>query len=165
VLRQRCREGPARLQAPGKGDLAVSRLRVLVADDHAATLREVAGLLEPSFDVVACVSNGRTLVEAAGALLPDVIVSDITMPELDGITAARQILRFAPCAKVLFLTVHSSPQLVEAGLAAGASGYVLKSSAVEDLVTAIQQVSAGERFISFIPSLGQGPVRSNPQQW
>ena len=124
------------------------RPRLLLADDHLATAELVTALLEPEFDVIAHVRDGRTLISAAERLSPDVIVSDISMPGLDGITAAAVILRKNPGLPIVFMTVHGDPHMVERGLAVGARGYVLKVVAGDDLVPAVRAALRGERHVS-----------------
>ena len=126
----------------------VSRIRLLLADDHLETAEQLRRLLQPEFDVVAHVTSGRTLVEYAQRLAPDVIVSDISMPDGDGMTAAAAILRQNPDARIVLITVHGDPSLVTRGLETGALGYVLKCSAGEDLIPAIDAALRGERHVS-----------------
>lgn len=122
--------------------------RVLLAEDHAETAEQLLQLLRPHFDVIACVEDGRSLVSAAERLAPDLIVADISMPGLDGIEACALIRRRDPEARIVLVTVHSEPILVERGLAAGALGYVLKDAAGDELVPAVQAALAGERYVS-----------------
>ena len=124
------------------------RPRVLLADDHPAVVKILCDLLQPEFDVVATVENGATLVATFEALAPDVIVTDITMPGLDGIAAASEILRKNPAARIVFVTVHDEAEMVKKSLAIGVLGYVLKLSAGEELVPAIHAALRGERHIS-----------------
>ena len=126
----------------------VSRIRLLLADDHLATAEQLRRLLQPEFDVIAHVTDGRTLVEYAERLAPDVIVTDISMPGVDGITAAAAILRQNPDARIVLVTVHGDPSLVTRGLETGALGYVLKCSAGDDLIPAIDAALRGERHVS-----------------
>lgn len=126
----------------------MSRPRVLLADDHKETLELLRSLLQPDFDVVALVEDGRTLVSEAARLSPDVIVTDISMPGLDGIDAVLRIRRGDPEARIVLVTVHSEPVLVQRGLAAGALGYVLKDSAGDELVEAVHAALGGQRFVS-----------------
>ena len=126
----------------------VSRIRLLLADDHLETAEQLRQLLQPDFEVIAHVTDGRTLVKYAGRLSPDVIVSDISMPEIDGITAAAAILRRNPAARIVLVTVHGDPSLVTRGLETGALGYVLKCSAGDDLVPAIHAALRGEVHVS-----------------
>src|SRR5262249_41885049 len=112
----------------------------------------VAGLLrqvlETDFEVVATVADGRALVEAAEAVGHDVIVTDIAMPHLDGIAAARAIRRQEPDARIVLVTVHADPALVRRGRAAGVLGYVLKMVAGDELVPAVHAALAGKRHLS-----------------
>ena len=126
----------------------VRRPRVLVAEDHAETARQLRELLEPEFDVVALVADGRALVSSAARLSPDVIVADISMPDLDGIEASVLILRRDPDARIVLVTVHSESVLVARGLAAGALGYVLKDAAGDELVPAVRAALDCQRFVS-----------------
>jgi DNA-binding NarL/FixJ family response regulator len=126
----------------------MTRARVLVADDHAGNTELLCQLLQPEFDVVASVKDGHALVDAAEALAPDVIVTDISMPGLDGMTAAVVILRRNPAARIVFVTVHGDRILMERGLAAGAMGYVLKISAGDDLVPAVRAALRGDRHFT-----------------
>lgn len=109
---------------------------------------QLCALLEPEFDVVAVAEDGRALVSAAARLAPDVIVTDVSMPVLDGIDAVAQIRRGAPDARIVLVTVHAEPILVQRGLAAGALGYVLKDAAGDELVEAVHAALDGERFVS-----------------
>jgi DNA-binding NarL/FixJ family response regulator len=122
--------------------------RLVLADDHNGTAELLRDLLEPEFDVVAQVQDGFALVIAAERCSPDVIVSDISMPGLDGISAAAAILRRNPAARIVFVTVHNDPILVERGLETGALGYVVKSTAGEELLPAVRSALRGERHIS-----------------
>jgi len=127
------------------------RTRILLADDHPLTLEGIRAFLEPHFENVGTVSDGRTLVDEALRLRPDLIILDITMPLLNGIDAARQIRKFLPDVKLLFITMHSDPAYLEAALSAGGSGYVLKSAAREELLEAAQNVLNGKIYVT--PSL------------
>jgi DNA-binding NarL/FixJ family response regulator len=124
------------------------RPRVLLADDHRALLEAETALLSPYFDVVGTVVDGAALVLAARRLLPDVIVTDISMPILNGIDAAYKLRVSGSTAKILFLTVHREREFVEACMEAGALGYVQKSSMKRHLVLAIQAVLAGQSYVS-----------------
>ena len=121
---------------------------MLLADDHEGTAEQLRELLQPHFDVVATVEDGRALMNAVAQLSPDVIVADISMPTLDGIEAAALIRRRDSDARIVLVTVHEERILVERGLAAGALGYVLKDSAGDELVPAIYAALIGERFVS-----------------
>jgi len=122
--------------------------RLLLADDHTETRSLLRDLLEPEFDVIADVPDGRALVRAAGQLSPDVIVTDISMPGVDGITAATAILHANPTARIVLVTVHGVAGLVDRGLSAGALGYVLKLAAGDELVPAVRAALRNERYVS-----------------
>ena len=124
------------------------RPRVLLAEDHAETAERLRKLLRSDFDVIASVDDGAALVEAADRLSPDAIVTDIALPGIDGIEAAVLIRRHDPNARIVFVTVHAEAMFVEAGLAAGALGYVLKDSAGDELITAIRAALGGTRYVS-----------------
>jgi DNA-binding NarL/FixJ family response regulator len=124
------------------------RPRVLLAEDHTETAERLRKLLRVDFDVVAWVEDGRALVEATERLSPDVIVADIAMPGVDGIAATALIRRHDPDARIVLVTVNGEPMLVEAGLAAGALGYVLKDTAGDELVPAVRAALAGRQYLS-----------------
>ena len=114
-------------------------VRVLLADDHAIILEGLCRILEPHFEIVGQVADGHALVDAAGTLQPGIIVADISMPLLNGIDAARQIRKFDQKVKIVFLTMHPDVTYAAEALAAGGSGYVLKSSAGIEIVEAIRE--------------------------
>ena len=126
----------------------MAKIRILVADDHPIVAEGLRSLLEPTFEVVAIVQNGRELVVAAKKLNPDVIVVDISMPLLNGIDAVSQIRNAGIQAKIIFLTMHTETNYARRALAEGASGYVLKHSASSELLFAIQQALAGRTFVT-----------------
>jgi DNA-binding NarL/FixJ family response regulator len=126
----------------------MNRPRLLLAEDHAETAERLRKLLRVDFEVIEWVEDGRALVAAAERLSPDVIVTDIAMPDLDGIEAARVIRDHDANARIVLVTVHGEPMLVEAGLAAGALGDVLKDTAGDDLVTAVHAALRGQRYVS-----------------
>ena len=132
-------------------DDMMPRPRLLLADDHAATAELLSELLQSEFDVIASVHDGLSLVRAAERLAPDVIVTDISMPGLDGIAAATAILRRDPEARIVLVTACGDPVLVERGLSTGAMGYVLKIAAGDELVPAVRSVLRGERHVSRVP--------------
>jgi DNA-binding NarL/FixJ family response regulator len=119
---------------------------VLLADDQVANVELLRSLLETDFEIVAVVENGESLIEAATRLAPDVIVTDIAMPVLDGFAAAEEILRRNASARVVFVTLHADPAIVRRGMAIGGLGYVLKVSAGEQLVPAVWAALRGERW-------------------
>jgi DNA-binding NarL/FixJ family response regulator len=124
------------------------RPRVVLAEDHVSMATRLVALLEPSCDVVQIVDDGSALVVAAAALRPDVIVSDITMPKLSGLSAARMILAERPEARIVFVTVRDEQSVVRAALQCGALAYVLKGDAGDELVTAVRAVLEGRRYLS-----------------
>ena len=126
----------------------MKRVRILLADDHALTLMGMRAILEPHYEIVGTVSDGRTLVDAALRLHPQVIVMDIAMPLLNGIDAAVQIKKHLPEVKLLFVTMHDSPAYLVSALKAGASGYVLKSASSEELLEAIDSALNGSIYVS-----------------
>jgi len=126
----------------------VKRPRVLIADDHRIVAEGLRGLLEPEFELVGVVEDGRALLGAAETLRPDVIVADISMPLLNGIEAVRQIKKTHCDIKVVFLTMHPNVTYAASAFEAGASGYVLKHSAPAELVTAIQRALNGKTYVT-----------------
>lgn len=126
----------------------MNRPRILLADDHKEMRDRIQRYLEVEFDVVAAVENGRTLLDAASRLNPDVCLLDISMPVLNGIEAAMKLRECGSTAKVLFLTIHEDPDFLEAALNTGALGYVLKRRMASDLRAAIRDALAGKTFIS-----------------
>ena len=121
---------------------------VLLADDHPMNTALLRSLLVTAFDVVGDVADGRALIAEAERLSPDVIVTDIGMPGIDGIGAARCILARNPGARIVFVTVHNDPEVVRQGLATGALGYVVKLVAGDELVPAIHAALRGERHVT-----------------
>jgi DNA-binding NarL/FixJ family response regulator len=129
---------------------SAKKLRILVADDHELVRRGIRGLLRirRGWTVVGEAANGREAVEKATKLKPDVAIVDISMPDLDGLQATRQIREVAPGASVVILTMHESDQMVRRVLEAGALGYVLKSDLATHLVRAVRDVSGGKLFLT-----------------
>jgi len=124
------------------------RLQVLLADDHPNMLRMVENILEPILEVVGEVPDGKSLLEAAAKLHPDLIVTDISMPILNGIEAVKELKESGCRAKIVFLTVHSDNEFVRACFEAGATGYILKPRIDTDLLIAVQAALEGHSFIS-----------------
>lgn len=125
-----------------------TKLRLLLADDHAELLHQVAELLAGEFDVVGTARDGVALLEAAAELKPDVVVCDLKMPEMSGIEAGRKLLAAQLCKAVVLLTIYGDADLAVTALKTGISGYVLKANAGEDLIPAIYAVMAGRTFVS-----------------
>lgn len=128
----------------------MGELRILVADDHEVVRKGVISMLEGQngWKVVAEASNGREAVEKTVEFQPDVVILDISMPELNGFDAARQARRAAPNAEVLILTMHDSEQMAREVLSAGARGYILKTDAARDLISAVQALSDHRPFFT-----------------
>lgn len=122
--------------------------QILLADDHQGLLDVVSTLLEPYFEVVGVVGDGESLLKSAVELKPDVIVTDISMPVLNGIDAAIKLKELGSISKIVFLTIHGGPDYVRACLATGAFGYVVKTQMTADLLRAIREALAGRIFIS-----------------
>jgi DNA-binding NarL/FixJ family response regulator len=124
--------------------------RILIADDHEVARRGIRALLEnhPGWEVSAEAKDGREAVERASQLKPDLVLLDIGMPNLNGIDAARQILTACPTIHILILTMHYSPQVVQEVLAVGARGFILKSDAGRDLITAVEAVQDDRTFFT-----------------
>jgi len=122
--------------------------RVLLADDHQGVAEAMGEYVAEAFQLVGTVRDGDALLEAAHALKPDVIVADISMPGMDGLTATRQIHERLPHTRVILLTNYGDPALARYALDVGASGFVLKVYASTELVQAIRMVLGGGRYLS-----------------
>jgi DNA-binding NarL/FixJ family response regulator len=133
----------------------VGKITVLLADDHTILRKGLLALLarQEDIEVVGEAQNGREALTKTGLLAPDVVVMDITMPLLSGLAATRQIKRYWPHVQVVILTVHTTEEYIFQILQAGASGYVVKQAAPDELVMAIHAAYAGETFLS--PSISQ----------
>jgi DNA-binding NarL/FixJ family response regulator len=124
------------------------RPRLLLADDHTLVAEACRSLLEPEFEVLRIVDNGRALVRAAVELKPDILIVDIGMPQLNGLDAGEQIKHLMPAVKIIYLTMQAEADLAAEAFRRGASGYVLKSSAADELLLAIRRVLHGESYLS-----------------
>jgi len=124
------------------------KTRVLLADDHTLVAEALKSLLAEPFDLVGVVHDGRALVEAAEKLRPDVIVTDISMPLLNGLEAVRQLHERRPETRIIVLTMHRDTHLAASAFRAGVSGYLLKISPSEELVTAIREVAQGRSYVT-----------------
>jgi DNA-binding NarL/FixJ family response regulator len=125
-----------------------NRVRILLADDHPLVLERVKALLQSAFEVVGVAHDGLEMVDQAIQLSPDIIVADVSMPELDGIQAAHRLREIGVKAPIVFLTIYESPEFVEACLAEGALGFVLKAQMKADLIPAINAALSGQCFVS-----------------
>jgi DNA-binding NarL/FixJ family response regulator len=126
----------------------MTRPRILMADDHVMLLEAFKALLEPDCEVVGSVTDGRMLLEEFARLHPDVVVLDIAMPLLNGLDAGRQLKAQRRTVKLIYLTMNPDPDLAGEALRLGASGYVLKSSAAQELKQAIQEALRGRSYIT-----------------
>ena len=124
------------------------RARLLIADDHTLLAEACKSLLEPEFEVAGIIDNGRALVRMVCQLRPDAVILDIAMPELNGLDACDQIKHLVPTTKVVILTMNMSPEVAADAFRRGASGYVVKSSAAEELVRAIRRALKSESYLS-----------------
>lgn len=136
----------------------MSRPRVLLVDDHTLVLDGFRKLLEDRCEIVGVAEDGRTLLRMAHELQPDIITLDISMPQLNGVDAARKLKKIVPCSKLIFVTMHADPAYVNEAFKAGASGYLLKRSAGSELLQAIQSVMDGQCYVT--PLVAKGLVQS-----
>lgn len=136
----------------------MTRPRLMIADDHTILLQAFCKLLEPYYDVVATVSDGRSLLERAPQVNPDVIIVDIGMPLMNGLDAGIRLKGEMPNVKLVFLTMNDDPDLAVEAMRCGASAYLLKSSAAEELLTAIQMALKSKRYVT--PLIAQGMQNS-----
>ena len=132
-------------------------VRVLLVDDNEAMLTRAALVLDAPCVVVGSAKEGRAAISAAESLQPDVIVMDISMPGMNGLEVASNLRASGSLAAVVFLTVHSEDEFVQAARAAGGIGYVVKSRLASDLMLAVREAMAGREFVSPMPSPGQAP--------
>ncbi len=126
----------------------MNRIKVLLADDHRIVAEGLRRLLEAEFDLIGVVEDGRAMLTAARELKPDVIISDISMPELNGVEALEELKKVDPDVRLVFLTMHQNTAYARRALDAGAMGYVLKHSATEELIMAVRAASMGRTFVS-----------------
>jgi DNA-binding NarL/FixJ family response regulator len=131
----------------GEG-ITVGKIRVVLADDHREVIAKVRGVLGDEFDVLEAAENGHQAVTAVLALNPDIFVTDISMPILNGLQAARSIQKTNSRVKIIFLTIHEDRDFIAAAFSAGATGYVTKRRLSTDLVFAIQEAMRGHTFVS-----------------
>src|SRR5690242_13291740 len=130
----------------------MARTRVLLAEDHTVVAEGLQVLLKDTFDLVGTAPDGRELVRLSEELRPDVIVTDVSMPLLNGLEAIRQIKGRQPGAKIVVLTMHRDAQMAVEAIRAGATGYMLKVSPCEELITAIREVARGRVYVTTLLS-------------
>jgi DNA-binding NarL/FixJ family response regulator len=138
---------PASQGIPVVPEGSILRQRILLADDHPEVLEALRFTLDELGEVVGMVGDGQALVEAARLLEPDLIITDISMPGMNGLDATRALLHFLPQSRVIILTVHREAVYLSLAFNAGARGYILKRSAVAELPQAVLHVLAGDRYI------------------
>ena len=154
---------------PNVGGFEMNRARVLLADDHRLVAEGLKKILIAEFDLVGVVEDGRELIAAAKILRPDVIVSDITMPNLNGIEALEELKKLDPGVRVIFLTMHRDVVYARRALEAGAYGFVLKHSAPDELIMAVRAALAGRTFITpllageVLEAMRRGPAQAVDQ--
>jgi DNA-binding NarL/FixJ family response regulator len=134
----------------------MAKTKVILADDHSIVLDGLRGILRDDCEIIGTFADGRALVEAYPQCRPDVTVVDISMPILNGIDATRQICRIDPAARIIVLTMHADITYATEAFEAGASGYVVKSAAAQELITAIRAVAGGKVYVS--PTIAQDLV-------
>jgi DNA-binding NarL/FixJ family response regulator len=147
----------------------MKRHRILLADDHLLLAQALQHLLQAEFDVVGIVADGRALLRAAAECSPDVVVVDIGMPLLNGLDAGEQLTAAHPGIRIIYLTQNREPRFAVEAFRRGASGYVLKDSAVTELTTAIREAIRGRRYTSasieqLVPDHVRGSLRGQPSK-
>jgi len=136
------------------------RPRLLLADDHPMMLEGLSRLLEPEFDVVGMASDGRELLRMAAARRPDLVITDISMPGLDGIEVIHRLQVILPTARVMVLSIHAEPSWVRAAFEAGAYAYLPKTSAPDEIEIAVREVLRGHFYVS--PAVARAALISAP---
>jgi DNA-binding NarL/FixJ family response regulator len=131
----------------------MGRTRILLADDHTIVCAGLAKLLEPHYEIIGIVEDGRALLKAAGELKPDVVLLDIGMPLLNGLDAARELKKRMPQVKLIFLTMESDCYIAAEALRAGAAAYLLKTSPAAELLQAVRDAMRGVSYVS--PQIGR----------
>jgi DNA-binding NarL/FixJ family response regulator len=143
----------------------MDRIRLLLADDHVMFAQGLESLLCEEFDLLGTARNGEELVDATLRLQPDVILVDISMPVLNGFDAVRRIRQAGNEGKVIFLTMHDDATLLAEAFRCGASGYILKNAAGEELVNAIREVAEGHTYVSpLVTNLPEEPLKVQAQK-
>ncbi len=149
----------------------MKRTRIVLADDHTLVLEGLHKILENEYDIVGMAEDGRTLLQVAQEQYPDVVVLDISMPQLNGLDAARQLHKLLPTCKIIFLTMHADPTYAKEAFQAGASAFLLKRSAASELVLAIQAVLKEQFYLTpaiakdlLLPIFGEAKRPSEKKQ-
>lgn len=137
--------------------------RIVLVDDHAAVLRQTSQLVSGQFQVIATMESGKELLRFAAVERPDLIVLDITLPELSGIQVAGRLKEVGSPAKIVFLTVHADPDYAREAFEVGGSAYVVKPRLASDIVPALKAALAGRQFVSPCPELMEIEVAHNRQ--
>jgi DNA-binding NarL/FixJ family response regulator len=137
--------------------------RIILADDHTILLDALKNLVEPEFEVVALCSDGRELVKAAAELHPSMIVLDIGMPNMNGLSAGHRLKQILPTVKLVYLTMNQDPDMASEAFRLGASAYLLKTSAASELVKALREVLRGGTYVT--PVMTEGMVGSFVQNF
>ena len=128
----------------------MKQIRVLLADDHRAVTEALERILSTEFEVVGKVEDGLSLISAAAELIPDVVVADISMPQLDGFSALQKLKSENPDMKVILISMFQEPSFVTTALELGASGFVLKHSAYDELIPAVRAAADGKIYHSSV---------------
>ncbi len=126
----------------------MTRVRILLAEDHTLVAEAFQRLLEPHYEVVGIVEDGRSLLKVAQQLKPDVAIIDIGMPLLNGLDAGREVKRLLPYIKIIFVTMNDDPDIASEARRFGALGYLLKTSASSELLKAVQEVVRGNSYLT-----------------
>jgi len=126
----------------------MTRTRILIADDHNLVAELCKKLLEPEYEVIGTVGDGRALVRAAAELKPDVILIDVAMPILNGLDAGQQIKQMLPAIKLIYLTMNPDAEITAEAFRRGAAGYLLKTCAASEMVTCVREVLRGKTYMS-----------------
>jgi len=140
----------------------LAKVRILLADDHILVAEAIKRLLEPEYDVVGVVADGRTLLRDAANLKPDVVVVDLNMPMLNGIDASKQLKATHPTLKIIVLTMNEDAEIASETMRTWASGYLLKKSAGSELVKAVREVLRGGKYVT--PALQQALVELSARE-
>jgi DNA-binding NarL/FixJ family response regulator len=131
----------------------MKRMTILLADDHTMFCAGMQKLLEPTFEVIGCVQDGRALIKTGLEKNPDLVLLDVGMPLLNGLEAGRELKKLMPRVKLIFLTMNADTEIASEAFRIGASGYLLKNSPGEDLLQAVHNVMRGTSYVT--PQIGR----------